>query len=331
MFRHVLRTLKLTLVVVGLGSVLATGCVSPTGAPSTPGGIPGATVELHSTPQASETTVVVVRRSDAATAPVTPTVIPTHHVTEAASHRTATPSPQPTLDAPARIALLREMLRTNGGCELPCWWGVIPGKTTWETALIQFRSYGDVFRVPHPTLEYDYSVAENFDVKDGVVQGISIGGGTVNDIYSPVFAADWQRYALSQILIRHGEPSAVSLEVDYLCMERDCGKPGYRLFLVFEQDGIAVSYFGTAERTDPVKICPNPDNVTTISLALQAPDDPQPVLGLEHLDPAELPLIHPLTEVSTLTLGSFYETFKASDTACFTVPAKYWEELPAGP
>lgn len=158
-----------------------------------------------------------------------------------------------------------------------------------------------------------------------------VSGGTVNYVHSPIFAADWQRYALRQMLTRQGKPSAVSVQVAYLCMERDCGDPLYRLFLVFEQAGIAVSYFGTAERTDPIRICPNPDNVHAISLDLQAPDDPRPVLELEHLDPAELPLIHPLTEVSTLTLDSFHETFKASDTACFTVPAKYWEELPAGP
>ena len=41
--------------------------------------------------------------------------------------------------------------------------------------------------------------------------------------YSPVLAADWQPYALRQMLTRHGKPSAVSLFVPILCMERDCG------------------------------------------------------------------------------------------------------------
>ena len=27
------------------------------------------------------------------------------------------------------------MLETNGGCELPCWWGITPYKTTWSETL----------------------------------------------------------------------------------------------------------------------------------------------------------------------------------------------------
>ena len=332
MWRDTLRALKFMLAAVGLGSVLVAGCVNSTGTPSTPSKAPEATIEMRGTPRMPATPGAIVRPSDTSTALVTPTPIPISSATDAASHLTATPLPQPTLDATARIALLREMLRTNGGCELPCWWGVVPGKTTAEARLTQFRGYGGShFVVPHPTLEYDYSVAEDFDVKDGIVRGISVGGGTANYVYSSVFAADWQRYTLRQMLTRHGKPSAVSLQVAVLCMEGGCGDPIYRLFVVFDHAGIAVSYYGSAKDTDPVKICPNPDNIHAISLDLQAPDDPRPILELEHLDPLELPLIRSLPEVSTLTLDSFYETFKASDTACFTVPAKYWEELPAGP
>lgn len=337
MWSETLRSLKFILAAVGLSSVLAAGCVATPKTPEATGVSGGAPLAV---------TAPAVSPQPTAAIPAPPTVKPTRHATEVALSPlappiqptdtvtpppTATPSPQPTLDADARLTLLREMLRTNGGCELPCWWGVVPGKTTWEATLRQFRSYGDAFVVPHPTREYEYSVSEEFDVKDGIVRGISVSGGTANYLYSPVLAADWQRYALRPMLTRHGKPSAVSLQVAVLCMEGGCGDPIYRLFVVFDHAGIAVSYYGSAKDTDPVKICPNPDNIHAISLDLQAPDDPRPILELEHLDPAELPLIYPLAKVSTMTLDSFYETFKASDTACFTVPAKYWEELPAGP
>jgi hypothetical protein len=187
-----------------------------------------------------------------------------------------------------------------------------------------------VFDVPHPTREYDYSVIEEFDIKDGIVRGIRIGASVPGYYtYSPVFAADWQRYALRPMLTRHGKPSTVLLDVAYLCMEHDCGDPRYWLYVIFDQAGIAVNYFGTTKRTDPIEICLNLDNATAISLDLHAPDYTRPILELDHLDPTAL--IYPLTEVSTLTLTSFYETFKASDTACFVVPGKYWEEAPVGP
>ena|GEM_PF-1161036 len=47
-----------------------------------------------------------------------------------------TPSltPLPTLPLDEAEALVLELLETNGGCELPCWWGITPGGTTWQEA-----------------------------------------------------------------------------------------------------------------------------------------------------------------------------------------------------
>jgi hypothetical protein len=54
----------------------------------------------------------------------TPTVIPT-----------LTWTPLPTLSVDAAHAKIKELLETNGRCNLPCWWGIIPGITTWPEAL----------------------------------------------------------------------------------------------------------------------------------------------------------------------------------------------------
>lgn len=73
-----------------------------------------------------------------------------------------TPIPVPTLTGEQRDRFLEDMLETNGGCELPCWWGgtIVPGKTTLGEAKRFFRSQGIsylvradvvdvVFQVPH--------------------------------------------------------------------------------------------------------------------------------------------------------------------------------------
>ena len=69
-----------------------------------------------------------VKPSETATLTHTPTNTPT-------LIPTLTWTPLPTLSAEAAHAKIKELLKTNGGCELPCWWGIIPGKTAWPEAL----------------------------------------------------------------------------------------------------------------------------------------------------------------------------------------------------
>ena len=45
-------------------------------------------------------------------------------------------------------AYVREMLQTNGGCELPCWWGIIPGKTSWKEMQAAFTDQAIARRIP---------------------------------------------------------------------------------------------------------------------------------------------------------------------------------------
>jgi len=44
-------------------------------------------------------------------------------------------SPIPTLDTVSAQQHVTKLFETNNGCRLPCWWGITPGKTTWEDAL----------------------------------------------------------------------------------------------------------------------------------------------------------------------------------------------------
>src|SRR5690242_550646 len=45
------------------------------------------------------------------------------------------PSPIPTLDTASARQQVLKLFETNNGCHLPCWWGIIPGKTKWDDAL----------------------------------------------------------------------------------------------------------------------------------------------------------------------------------------------------
>ncbi|MCP4538783.1 MAG: hypothetical protein GY832_16745 [Chloroflexi bacterium] len=49
------------------------------------------------------------------------------------------------------------MLETNGGCDLPCWWGVTPGQSEWQTVMDLTETLGGfAFDMPHPDRLFDY-------------------------------------------------------------------------------------------------------------------------------------------------------------------------------
>lgn len=48
---------------------------------------------------------------------------------------TLTWTPLPTMSVQQVNEKIKELLSTNGGCELPCWWGIIPNKTVWTELL----------------------------------------------------------------------------------------------------------------------------------------------------------------------------------------------------
>src|SRR3990172_6047576 len=43
-------------------------------------------------------------------------------------------TPRPTLAEAEAAQALRDLIMTNGGCGLPCVWGLTPGETTWRDA-----------------------------------------------------------------------------------------------------------------------------------------------------------------------------------------------------
>ncbi len=53
-------------------------------------------------------------------------------------------TPLPTLTSKEAQERVHELLLNNAGCEFPCWWGIIPGKTNWPEAYHFLASFVDV-------------------------------------------------------------------------------------------------------------------------------------------------------------------------------------------
>ncbi len=86
----------------------------------------------------------VLNTDDAAaqeTNTITPTIKPSQTVTQIPRHAdtptlvsTSTWTPLPTLSEQQAREKINGLLETNNGCELPCWWGILPNETKWTEA-----------------------------------------------------------------------------------------------------------------------------------------------------------------------------------------------------
>jgi hypothetical protein len=79
-----------------------------------------------------------------------------------------------------------ELYRTNGNCQLPCWWGIVPGKTTVDQVKSQFALYGElitfqeyqdkvIMLYPSPSDAIDYNISSVLKFNEtGTVTSISL-------------------------------------------------------------------------------------------------------------------------------------------------------------
>jgi len=234
------------------------------------------------------------------------------------------------------------MLETNGGCELPCWWGITPGETIWQAVKDQFGLYygrgdtqpdGTVYHYGptyglSPGRIFDYYIEHTFVERDGIVQSIEVIGSVVKgdpDLGggSSHFAQDWRCYSLDQVLTRYGEPSQV--RISFVPPIALGAFPYYNLALVYDHLGFFVSYEGLAVYEPSVmRVCPRLEEVTLVFLQLQVPRPNESVLGPQEEYP--FPTLEEATGMNVETFyGTFYETFRNVDSnVCLESPAEMW-------
>ncbi len=275
-------------------------------------------VPLTNTPASTETprpTVTLTPRSHGPTS--------THFPTATLPPVVPTPTtPQPTLTGEQERAYVENMLEINGGCELPCWWGIVPGGKTLE-ALERIKACGRPFPQQDGTSSYgagDFEVLTTEDKLDYHVDiGVSDFGGriisieVVGDIGSADsregFVKAWQHYSVDQMLTRYGIPSTVRIQ---LSPRSEPGASlGYALTLAYERLGILISYRGEAtdgSKADFIQACPLLTKVDRIDLRLQLPTAPTRFSLLRPTDPPGYD--RSLQEATGMSLADFYNKFK---------------------
>jgi hypothetical protein len=246
---------------------------------------------------------------------------------------------EPTLTAAERENYILGLLRSNKQCDLPCWWGIIPGSTSWaetEKFILHLGAKTSVF----PTSgEFIWHATGGFDLLDrgvhndvtffesqGIVAAIEIHtGGEANP---KEFQADWGNFSPEQLITVYGRPSRVWLQ-SY--SSADGGTPTsvpYSLWIFYDKLGFLIRYSGAVRYKSIYRICPalnDEGGGVTIDLYLRSSSDPMPLEKLVELMGADRPYTLPLESATTLTLDEFYNLFLQKDKiACIETPRDIW-------
>jgi len=230
-------------------------------------------------------------------------------------------TPRPTLPPAEAEALVLDLLTNNAGCQLPCWWGFTPGRTTWQEArsfLATFAS--DIYSASATDRSYEVYIhvperisprplRHIYTVKDGIIDNIEIHTG--NSL----------SYWLHTFLSSNGQPGEVWLSTG---TEPRDGYLWFSIVLFYPDQGIVSRYDEPFAKVkgNQVEGCPHRYLFPTI--ILWAPENKVTFNeALNWVDPDAHYLL--LEEAAGMNVKTFYETFKNLETStCLKTPVELW-------
>jgi hypothetical protein len=263
---------------------------------------------------------------------IPPTPSPTKTFTPTSTHwPTITPrptpsvtrTPLPTLPPDKALAKLLELLKTNGGCKLPCWWGITPGVTSSDEAQAFLATFASKFTEDPSYLGYGVLFFVPQNTIPGLLHGEPYGFGVYiddNGIVEQIHT--WKPYRLSDFLTDFGPPSQVWI---YGKSSRTLdSNASYTMALFYPDQGIMAVWNGTAEKRDPIRVCPNRFD-PGVFLKLWAPPVTktfEEAAGSELLDGPPPLAFYPIEKATNLDVKTFYERYKDPRNAstCFEMP-----------
>ena len=245
----------------------------------------------------------------------------------------------PTLTVGERQIAVSELLTTNSGCLLPCWWGILPGKTSWaETEKFLIHLGIKIGSTPGVDLGTIYHGTGGFDLdelnvynnvgfaeRNGVVESIYIKGNGSSNITG--FHTVLALYSPSKLIGLYGKPSRVWLKSSSLNYG-NTGKSGYLIWIFYDDLGFMVRYEGTVEYGSVYHICPKLNDggdIIDIQLLLQAPDNSLPLERDDSIIGSERASILSIEKAAGISIDEFYRRFTQSGASgCFDTPRDIW-------
>ncbi len=269
-------------------------------------------------------TIMYVQPSHTPTAAVTP--LATHTPTITPTRQPPTWTPLPTLSPEEAQALVVDLFDNNAGCRLPCWWGLTPGQTTWQTAQRFLEPFARVIYIKDSTGPVRYAnvvipTPENlsiypvhdYKIRDGIIEAIEID----DPGRSPAFS-------FTELLNTYGPPSEVWIRT-YREGIRDVSPP-FIVALFYPDQGIVAAY-GVEGIVQEGKVRGCPQQGLIPSLGLWSPELKvtfNEAADMFRWDPQEW-AFRSLDEATGMEVDSFYGIFSdpINDT-CLETPVDLW-------
>jgi hypothetical protein len=221
--------------------------------------------------------------------------IPTHSETPLAITPLRTETSMPTMTSDERAIQVKDLLISNSGCDLPCWWGIVPGVTKikeLESFLYGLGAKYSLYEESGANLYYTggfdldrEGVFNNiaFQEIDGVVFAIIIDASGLNN--SPNFKLVWKSFSPETILQRYGAPTRIWVSSISSVHE---GTPGntmpYSIWLFYDNLDVLIRYGGLVVYENTYKMCPvfnHQGNLSDdIDIYLQSHDEENPLENL---------------------------------------------------
>lgn len=273
-------------------------------------------------------------------------------------------TPTATLDAIQILSIKDAMVRTksilevNGGCELPCIWGITPGVTTFDQAkrllaplsnLYQFSLY----EVPNGEIDLLYPI-EDLQVHIGIryinnptnpkgdqtVYSILYSLGAqitssvqesprVRSVYdSAAYSSLTEFYSLRQVLERLGVPDIVELQTisQYARVIEGVQQPSeMHLILIYLSEGILAEYVTQISIEDGiVRGCFDSPQIT-FDVRASGNRTLESFSSELNSNRSDLLLYYlPIDQATSYSVAAFTEHYSQMTDSCITTPARLW-------
>jgi hypothetical protein len=250
--------------------------------------------------------VLLVTACSAVVYPSTPTAKP--YITEEITMQPSiTPSQigslRPTYDPPPTLVpelqdQLFNLLKSNGNCELPCFLGIAPGKTTWteaKTFLVTYsinkpiiydetrstptnRTYSATIQTQanqETSSWIDMNISLDVDNND-LVKDLVVTFEIFGDDSSPFYDTHLSRYSLREVFQKNGMPDII-----YFAPERE---EGFTFNVIYEKLKMAITFSGRLNQNTDGRytVCPNfgDGEIESMKIAFANSSDPIDISAL---------------------------------------------------
>ena len=261
------------------------------------------------------------------TATITPTLQPSE-----------TPLPTlttlPTLSSQEAENKIRELYKTNGGCELPCWWGMTPGKTSSSEAQNMLSAISNQMLFSPTNYAKNYGYAWGYQAPGEKRMDWLLDVYVQNDkifMLRPYVTEITNRRISSagyftplKLLSRVGQPQEIYIKT---FAETPNGSHPFVVRFFKPDQGFLISYSLHGIKVgDLIETCIQDNDSPTILLwkpgAFSKVTDINQFIG--SLD--EPPLFQPLESATHTSVSLFYKSFQTTHTfPCIQTPIDLWK------